>query len=69
MRQFNLIQVAPSTDGKTVKGTIIDKDYTYFDNLDLPTDVKLLGEDKDGSPIVRFPKSKLVQGNVLDLSR
>jgi hypothetical protein len=66
-RQFRLAYVRPSADGKMVTATIIDHDFDRFTNL--TADVKLLGDDHDGNPIVRFPARKLVAGNVLDLDR
>jgi hypothetical protein len=69
MRQFNLIDIRPSADGKYVTAVICDKDWntdTLYDALcDRPFQFI---DETDYGPRVRFPKRMLV-GSVLDLDR
>lgn len=65
-RQFNLCYVKVSADGKTVTAMINDKDYNRYTTF--TPDVKFSHSTDEGD-FYKFPKSKLVGGNVLDLDR
>ena len=65
-RQFNLCYVKDSVDGKTVTAMINDKDYNRFTTF--APDVKFSHSTDEGN-FYKFPKRKIVGGNVLDLDR
>ncbi len=66
MKQFHLINIRKTVDGKYVIAQICDSDYNFFTTL--TRDVKIIKETDEG-PIVKFPAQKLVMGSVLDLDR
>jgi len=64
--QYRLINITPSADGKTVTAVVNDRDWGRDSEAALPDDIRVVGEDEEGRPILRFPKHHLVHGNVLD---
>ena len=68
-RQFRLIDVRPSADGRTVTATVADADWTRF--TEPPADVQVLPTPPHFpyAAVVRFPARKLVCGNILDFDR
>ena len=62
--QFYVSNTRPSADGETITATIIDRDLNRLHLLDFPADIKIIGEDEDGNPIVRCPKERVRFGNI-----
>lgn len=66
-RQFRLVNIRPSANGKTYTAEVVDRDWTRFTTP--PEDVRVMWESTEGNPIIKFPARKLVGNNILDFDR